>query len=69
MLSELFNSEGYKPFMKKLLWMAIIVTALGVIFYFTHLNLNGGVIMLKCGIGTLFVCGIMYVIQKIVENK
>ena len=67
MLSDLFNSEGYQPFMKKLLWMAIIVTALGVIFYFTHLN--GGVIMLECEIGTLFVCGIMYVIRKIVENK
>lgn len=67
MLSELFKSEGYKPFMKKLLWMAIVVTIIGCILYFT--KIKGGVIMLECGIGTLAVCGILYIVQMIVENR
>lgn len=67
MLSDLFKSEEYKPFMKKLLWMAIVVTIIGCILYFA--KMKGGVIMLECGIGTLAVCGILYIVQMIVENR
>lgn len=53
--------------MKKLLWMAFVVTVLGIIFYFTHLK--GIMVLCECGIGTLAIYGSLYVLWMIAGNS
>ena len=66
MFRDLFKAEGYKAFMKKLLWMALAVLVIGVVFRLTHLN--GGYVMILSGGGTLLVIGFLKLIEMIVEN-
>ena len=67
MLSDLFKSKPYQVFMHKLFWTALVVTALGLAFFLLHLK--GGRVMLLSGGMTLVVCGLLYVVQMIVENR
>lgn len=66
MFSTLFKTEGYKNFIKKLLWIALAVLFIGVVFRLTHLN--GGYIMILCSGGTLLIIGLLKLVEMISEN-
>ncbi len=60
---RLFSYPGYKPFMFKLLIMALIVFVIGIIFILCHWK--GGEIMVKVGGSTLFVWLVFFILEKI----
>ena len=65
MLSELFNSDGYKNFIRKLIWMALVVIVIGAMLRLTHLN--GGYIMMLCGGGVMLFIGLLKLIERITQ--
>ena len=67
MLNDLFKSKGYKTFMKKLFWMAMAVTIVGLFFRIMHYS--GNYEMLCAGVGTLIVIGILKVLEKVKGTK
>ena len=66
-IKDLFNSAGYKAFMKKLLVYALIVFVLGIIFLLC--KWPGGSVMTITGGSTLIVWMVFFVIEMLTKNN
>ena len=66
-IKDLFNSAGYKAFMKKLLVYALIVFGLGIIFLLC--KLPGGNIMTILGGSVLIVWMLFFIIEMLTRNN
>ncbi len=66
-ISELFKSNGYKHFMRKLLLWSAIVFVFGILFLLMHQP--GGNVMTIAGGGCLIVVMVLFIIEKIVTRE
>ena len=65
-ISELFKSNGYKHFMRKLLLWSAIVFVFGILFLLMHQP--GGNVMTIAGGGCLIAVMVLFIIEKIVTR-
>jgi hypothetical protein len=66
-IKDLFNSAGYKAFMKKLLVYALIVFGLGIIFMLC--KLPGGNVMTMVGGSVLIIWMVFFIIEMLTRNN
>lgn len=66
-LNDLFKSNGYKHFMRKLLLWSVTIFVLGIVFLLMHLQ--GGNVMAMLGGGILIVVMVSFIIEKIVTRE
>ena len=66
-LNDFFKSNGYKHFIKKLLFYSVIVFVLGILFLLMHWP--GGNVMVITGGGCLIFVMVFFVIGKIVIRE
>ena len=66
-LNDLFKSNGYKHFMKKLLCYSVIIFVLGILFLLMHWP--GGNVMVITGGSCLIVVMVFFIIEKIVTRE
>ena len=65
MFSDLFFSDGYKNFIRKLLWIALVVIVIGAVLRLTHQK--GGYLMMLCGGGVILFIGLLKLIERITK--
>ncbi len=66
-LNDLFKSNGYKHFMRKLLLWSAIVFVFGILFLLMHQP--GGNVMTIAGGSCLIVVMVLFIIGKIVTRE
>ena len=66
-IKDLFNSAGYKAFMKKLLVYALIVFGLGIIFWLC--KWPGGNVMTMVGGSVLIIWMLFFIIEMLTRNN